>query len=105
MPKFVFAYHGGPREMSAEAGRDHMQRWMAWMGELGDAVIDRGLPFGQSVTVTPEGIKEGGGANPLAGYTLVTATDIDDAAAMAQRSPHIAIGGTIEVAAALDMPM
>lgn len=105
MPKFVFAYHGGPREMTAEAGREHMMRWMAWMGGLGDAVVDRGLPLGPSMTVTPEGIVEAGGPNPLAGFTVVAADDLDAALAMARRSPHISIGGTIEVAPALDMPM
>ena len=105
MTKFVFAYHGGPQSMSPEEGRAHMGEWMAWMSGLGDAVVDRGLPFGKSMTVGPNGVTEGGGPNPLSGYTLVAANDMAAALEMAKRCPHIAIGGTIEVAPALEMPM
>ena len=105
MAKFVFAYHGGPQSMSPEEGRLHMDEWMAWMGGLGDAVVDRGMPVGKSMTVGPNGVTEGGGPNPLSGYTLVAANDMEAALEMAKLCPHIAIGGTIEVAPALEMPM
>ena len=44
MTKFVLMFHGGetPEEPSAEV----MDRWMAWFGELGEAVVDMGAPFG-----------------------------------------------------------
>lgn len=105
MARFVFAYHGGPRSMSAEEGQAHMGRWMAWMNGLGDAVVDRGLPLGKSMTVGPDGVAEGGGTNPLSGFTIVEADDMPTALEMAKRCPHVDIGGTIEVAPALDMPM
>ena len=40
MAKFVLLFHGGetPEEPSAEV----MDRWMAWFGELGEAVVDMG---------------------------------------------------------------
>lgn len=105
MPKFVFAYHGGPQGLSPEEGRAHMENWKAWMASLGDAVIDPGLPLGKSCTVSAAGVSDDGGVNPLAGFTVIEAADMAAATAMAQRSPHISIGGTIEVAPALDMPM
>ena len=61
MAKFVFAYHGGPHSMSPEDGRAHMDKWMTWMGGLGNAVVDRGLPVGKSMTVGPDGVAEGVG--------------------------------------------
>lgn len=105
MPKFVFAYHGGPNSMSAEKGKAHMKNWVAWMDGLGAAVVDRGMPVGKSHTVGPDGITENGGSNPLAGFTVIEAADMKAALDMAGRSPHVDIGGTIEVAPALNMPM
>lgn len=105
MPKFVFAYHGGSRPASAEQGRTHMQKWMAWMEGLGAAIIDRGMPVGPGVTVTAKGVSEGGGPDPLGGFTVVEASDLAAATSMARQCPHLDLGGSIEVAPALDMPM
>lgn len=105
MPKFVFAYHGGPSSMSQEEGANHMQQWMDWMEGLGDAVVDRGLAVGPSKTAGPGGVADDGGSNPLSGYSVVEAPDMDAAVAMASNSPHVAIGGTIEVAQSMDLAM
>ena len=61
MPKFVFAYHGGPTSMTPEEGKAHMGKWKAWMESLGDAVVDRGLPVGKSKTVGRAGVTDDGG--------------------------------------------
>ena len=90
--------------MSPEKGRAHMDQWMAWMNGLGAAVVDRGVPVGRSMTVGPDGVTDGG-PNPLSGFTIVEADDMAAALEMAKRCQHIDIGGTIEVAPALDMPM
>ena len=103
MPKFVFAYHGGTIPESAAAQADAMAAWGAWFGSLGDAVIDGGNPTGQSKTLTANGAVDGGGANPLSGYSLINATDIDAALAHAKGCPILAVGGSVEVAEALDM--
>ena len=105
MTKFVFAYHGGPSSMTPEQGKEHMAAWMAWMESLGGAVIDRGHAVGKSHTASAQGFAKNGGTNPLCGYTLIEANDMDDALEMASKSPHIRVGGTIEVAPVLDMPM
>jgi hypothetical protein len=43
MPRFVLMFHGGetPEQPSPEV----MDRWMAWFGQLGDAVVDMGAPL------------------------------------------------------------
>ncbi len=105
MQKYILAYHGGATSMTPEEGQKHMQDWMAWMDGLGDAVVDRGLPVGKSVTVSAEGVTQDGGSNPLSGITIIQAKSQDAAIAMTQKSPHLAIGGTIELAPAMDMPM
>ena len=105
MTKFVFAYHGGPSGMTPEEGQKHMTEWKAWMDGLGDAAVERGLPVGQSKTVSQDGVADDGGANPLSGYSIVQASDIGEAIEMAKASPHVHAGGTIEVAPAMDMEM
>ena len=104
MPKFIFAYHGGKMPETEEARAAEMAAWGAWMGELGDALVDPGNPAGPSKTVTGNGVEDNGGANPLSGYSLVNAADIDAAVEMAKGCP-ILKSGTIEVAEAIEIKM
>jgi hypothetical protein len=105
MQKFIFAYHGSPSITSPEEGHAHMTAWKAWMDELGDAVLDRGLPAGPSKTVSRDGVLDDGGSNPLSGISVVQADSVEAALEMAKISPHVTGGGTIEVAPAMDMEM
>ena len=104
MPKYVFAYHGGKMPSTPEEGKKITAAWMAWYEKMGAAVVDGGTPVGKSKTVTAKGVEANGGANPISGYTLVTAADMDAAIKMAKGCP-ILDGGTVEVAEAIDMNM
>ena len=103
MPKFIFAYHGGSAPETPEEGEKVMAAWMSWMGGLGDAIVDGGNPAGMSKTVSAAGVADDGGANPISGYTLVTAENIDAACDMAKGCPIIEGGGSVEVAEAMEM--
>ena len=104
MSKYVLAYHGGGMPESPADQAAVMAAWGAWFGELGDAVVDGGHPTGRSKTVASDGsTRDGGGANPLSGYSLITATDIDSAIALAKGCPILSAGGSIEVAEAIEM--
>lgn len=101
MPKFVFAYHGSKRP---ENPPQHMARWKAWVDGLGKAFVNPGVPVSKSKTVSSDGVTDGGGSNPLAGFSVVEADNMDAAIAIAKRCPHLDIG-TIEVAEAMEMDM
>ena len=101
MPKYVLAYHGSKRP---ENPAQHMTRWKAWVDELGATLVNPGLPLGRSKTVSSDDVTDGGGANPLSGFSVVEASSMDAAVAMAQGCPHLDIG-TIEIAEAMDMDM
>lgn len=104
MPKFMFIYHGGGRPETPEEGERVMAAWMNWLGGMGDAVVDGGNPAGMSKTVSAGGIADDGGANPVSGYSLVTAPNIEAACEMAQGCPILEGGaGTVEVAEAMEM--
>ena len=66
-------------------------------------MIDGGNPTGLAKTVTSGAVKDGGGANPLTGYSLLTAADINAAVALAKGCPILDAGGSVEVAEAIDM--
>lgn len=104
MAKYVFSYHGGSAPADEAAGAAVMQAWMGWFETLGAAIIDGGNPTGQSKTVNGDGsVSNGGGSNPITGYSLVTATDIDAAVAMAKGCPILSGGGSVEVSEAHEM--
>ncbi len=104
MAKFLLVYHGGKPPASKEEGAKMMDAWGKWFGSLGSAVIDGGNPVSASSTVNSDGsVVDNGGANPTSGYSLLEASDLDDALAKAKGCPLLSSGGSIEVAQAMDM--
>lgn len=104
MAKYLLVYHGGDMAKSDEELKERMDQWGAWFGSLGSAVIDGGNPVPSTATVDGNGnLVKGGGANPATGYSLIEASDMDDAHAKAKGCPLLKHGGTIELGEALDM--
>ncbi len=79
-----------------------MAKWKDWVSDLGDTMVNPGTPVGMSKTVSADGVTNDGGANPLMGFSVVQANDIDAAITIAKTCPHLEIG-TIEVAEMLEM--
>jgi hypothetical protein len=102
MAKFVYIYTGGQMADTPAAQEEAMQAWGAWFGTLGDAVTDMGNPFAGAATVSSNGITDGGAAG-AGGYSIVTATSLDEAAALAKDCPVVAGGGAVEVYEAVPM--
>lgn len=103
MHKFLITYYGGDSFESPEQGKAHMTNWMAWMQGLGDAVVDPGIPVGASKTVGSDRGVTDTKAGGLCGITIVQADTMDQALEMAKSCPHLDLGGTIDVAQAMDM--
>ena len=103
MPNFVFAYHGGGKPETPEAGEKAMAAWSKWFQDMGDQVIEPGHPVGMSRTVSADGVADHGGSNPLSGISIVRADDHDAAVELAKGCPILADGGTVEVAEAMQM--
>jgi hypothetical protein len=104
MAKFLFVYHGGKPATDPSEIKAVMDAWGAWFGSLGAAVIDGGNPVGNSSTVLANGsLVSGGGANPASGYSLISASNLEDAHAKARGCPLLKAGGTVEIAQAFDM--
>ena len=106
MGKYVFVYHGGatPDTTTEEERAAIMAEWEAWMGGLGAALTDPGNPIMLSKTVAADGtVTDGGGANPVTGYSFVEANSLDGAVAFAKGCPIFDSGGSVEVAEAIAM--
>lgn len=104
MPDFIFAYHGGKTPESQEDGEKAMAAWGAWFEEMGEHIVNPGNPVGMSKTVSAQGTADDGGANPLSGFTVVRAADMDSACKMALGCPMVADGsGSVEVAPVMEM--
>ena len=104
MPKFLFVYHGGGIPESQEEQERTMAAWGAWYEGMGAATVDPGAPVGQSHTVSSEGHEDHGGANPISGYTIITAENYEEACGHAAKNPMVLDGsGSVEVAEMMEM--
>jgi len=98
MPNYLLAYHGGGMPETDEARARVMDAWGVWYQKLGGAVVDGGNPVGRAQTITNGGrTTEGGGTNPVSGYSIIKADTLDAAVAMAKGCPILQGGGSIEV--------
>jgi len=106
MTQYLFAYHGGGMPESEEEQARVMAAWGEWMGSHEAAFVDTGNPTGIAKTVDPNGASDGAGANPVTGYGIVEAADIDAACAIAAGCPNVTLGGgSVEVAEIFEIQM
>lgn len=90
MDKYVFVYYEGTGSGEASSAED----WGKWFGELGDKIIDPGNPFNHGgKAVHGGGIMDVEGP-AITGYTIVKASSMEEATALAQNCPLVAISGS-----------
>jgi hypothetical protein len=104
MTKYLLSYHGGSMPDSPTEGEKIMAAWNGWMGTLGKALVDGGNPTGPSKSIAANGkVADGGGANPVMGYSIIEAADLDAAVKLSKGCPQLASGGSIEVSELMPM--
>ena len=85
MKKFVFLYNSEPNEGASD---DAMDVWMAWFDSIKESVAEMGNPFTPGMNVTSTSATEIPAANnPITGYTVIKAADMDAAIAIAKTCP------------------
>ena len=102
MPQFALLYVGEPQFDDPEAAKAHQQCWFEWIGSLGDAVVNPGLPMGPATRVTADSVSPAPTESRLTGLTIVEADDMDAAVIMAQSSPYVEVA-TVDVAPIFQM--
>jgi hypothetical protein len=111
MSQFLYVYRGGQRATSPEEGERVMQKWVAWMEELGKKgnLKDRGQPLdagGKVVRGKDKVVTDGPYAESkdiVGGYTLVEAKDLSQAAELSKGCPIFESGGLVEVRPIMEM--
>ncbi len=103
MPQFIFTYHGGKKPETPEEGQQHMEEWKAWATSLGSALINPGTPVGITKVLGQDGISENPSVNPIMGFSILEAKDMDTALDTLKDCPHITYGGTLEISEMMQM--
>lgn len=99
MTKYLLGYHGGSMPATPEEGEKVMKAWNDWIGGLGTRMVDAGNPIGAAKIIASNGkVSDGGGANPLTGYSVIEAASLDEAVKLASSCPQLASGGSVQVA-------
>jgi hypothetical protein len=102
MAKYMYVYKGGGMAATEEEQQAAMAAWGAWLGGMGDALLDMGNPFGSSAAVKGDG-SGGAAGSGLTGYSIVEAASLQDAIAKANGCPVFAAGGSVDVYETLDV--
>ena len=114
MSEFLYVYRGGQRAGSSpEQMQQVMQKWMAWMKDLGEKghLIDRGQPLeragkvvqGKQKTVTDGPFAEA--KDVVGGYTLIEAEDLSEAVELSKGCPIFEVEGAVEVRPVMKLNM
>ncbi len=93
MTKFILVYKGEATpmdQMSEEEGKAIMAKWGEWMGKVGGALVDMGMPFGPGISVVDDGSTRAAAA--LTGYSIVEAADLAAAQGLTDGHPYFAEG-------------
>jgi hypothetical protein len=98
MTEFIFAYRSPAGYGTGDA--ESAAAWRAFFAGMGPALQDLGRPVFNRATVG----SSGGESTQLAGYSLVTAADLDEALALAKECPLVAKGGGVDVGELTDVP-
>ena len=97
MTNYVLLYTGGATPETEEEMAVVMAAWSVWIRAMGESIIS-GDPFGHAMQVNANGIHESAGSEtPIAGYSLITAESLEEAAEKCVNHPHISFGGQVLV--------
>jgi hypothetical protein len=114
MSDFVFLYRGGSPNLSPEKRQQQMQKWFAWMKEMGEKgqITEPGHPLERSGKLV-SGLKKTVTDGPfpetkdiVGGYTLVHAKDLAQAVEISKGCPIFEEDtGAVEVRPVMKMDM
>ena len=89
MAEFGLLYVGEPQFGTPEEAQEHQQVFFQWVGSLGEALVNPGMPFGPPTRVTSEGVSSEAREDRLTGITIVEAEDMDAAIEIAKSCPYV----------------
>ena len=113
MSEFTYLFRGGEASGSPEQMQQQMQKWVAWIKELGERghLKDPGQPLertGKVVKGKQKIVTDGPYAEAkdlVGGYMLVEARDLAHAVELSLGCPILETGGLVEVRPIMQMNM
>jgi hypothetical protein len=96
MDRFLLVYRGAP-DGSAESNQHDLGRWASWFESLGDRILDRGGLSHASVDIDTRLAGPKASSSSLTGYSVVAASDFNEAVALAQQCPIFDEHGSLEI--------
>jgi len=96
MANYLLVYYGGMMAATPAKQKKSMDAWMGWFGKLAKAVVDAGAPTKPGKLVIKSGAKAIS-ANPVTGYSIIKADNLDAAVLMAKGCPSLVEGGQVAV--------
>lgn len=104
MARYMISYIGGDQPASQEEGQKHFAKYMEWLKCLGDAAVSPANPLKDMHVIQPDGTVVEGGVTTMSGFTIIEASSMIAALALAQSCPFLELGGTLEVSEMMPMP-
>ncbi len=104
MAQYMITYLGGDQPSSPEEGQQQMAKYREWLAALGDAAVSPANPLKGTSTVLPDGSVTAGSTMSMSGFTVIEATSMEQALAVAKACPFLEIGGSLEVSELIKMP-
>ena len=105
MSEFAFLFRGRNTSGSPEQMQQHLEKWVAWMKELGmkGCIKEQGHPLegtgkvvkGHSKTVSDGPYAEA--KDVVGGFMVIEAKDASHAAEISKGCPILEVGGSVEV--------
>lgn len=103
MTQYIIVYLGGNQPATPEEGKQHFEKYKAWLSSLGDAAVSPANPLKDTKTVNPDGSVTAA-STTMSGYTIIDASSMDEALGIAKACPFLEVGGSLEVSELMEMP-
>ena len=100
---FMLAYYGGNQPSSKDEGMAQIGKWKAWVGSLGENLINTGTPLMDTKIVTSRDVQDENDPNSMKGFAVVKADSIEAAVEIARSDPFLDIDGRIHVSQMKEM--
>lgn len=97
MEQFLLVYRGAPNG-PVETQLHDPQRWSRWFDSLGSHVLDRGNLTSGSVDIDTRLSGPKSSSSALAGYSVLAASDFNEAVKLAEQCPIFDEHGSLEIA-------
>jgi hypothetical protein len=94
LSKFLVTYHGSGMPTDPAQAEQARAAFGEWLSKAGKAVIDPGAPLRPGTQVS------NGGAGPrvtIAGYSIIEAANLEEAAEILKSHPFVTRGGTLQL--------